>query len=80
MSDLVSINLRTTEDRANILTQLALDEDLSRTQLINHALDNYIEMRKQWDEGIKAGLKQVREGKVVPIEEVFKDLGVDLEN
>lgn len=80
MTQTIPVSIRLTPEKASLLDEMAKHGDHSRNRLINVAIDTYIEMRQQWDEGITEALREIEAGQVVPAEEVFarleKTLGI----
>lgn len=72
MTETISINLRTTPEKAQILADLANQQDRSRNYLINQALDSYIHMQQDWIDGVEKARVEIRNGHSIPIDEVFK--------
>lgn len=70
----IPVSIRISPEKANLLDDLAKRDDRSRNYVINTAIDAYLAMRQQWDEGILQALQEVEEGKVSPAEEVFARL------
>lgn len=80
MTQTIPVSIRLTPEKAGILDEMAKQGEHSRNHLINIAIDTYLEMRQQWDEGIEEAMREVKSGLVVPAEEVFarleKTLGI----
>lgn len=74
MTDTTSINLRTTPKKAEILAELATKQDRSRNYLINQAIDTYLHMQHEWIKGVEKGMKEAREGKLILLDDVMKEL------
>lgn len=80
MTQTVPVSIRLTPEKASLLDEMAKQGERSRNNLINLAIDTYLEMRKQWDDGIEEAIREVRAGLVTPAEKVFarleKTLGI----
>ncbi len=69
-----SISLRTTMDKIAEIDSLAKSSARSRNSLLNEALEYYIDLKKWEFEEIKKGLKDIEEGRIIPFEQVVKEL------
>lgn len=74
MTQTIPVSIRIASEKAVILDEMARGSEQSRNQLINAAIDTYIEMRQQWDQGIIEALREVEADQVVAAEKVFARL------
>ena len=69
-----TISFRADPKKINKLDTLAATQDRPRSYLINEAINNYIELHAYQDELVRAGLKEMREGRTLTHEEVERRL------
>ena len=69
-----TISFRAVAEKIDSLDSLAAAQDRSRSYLINEAITNYIELHAYQDALVRAGLEEMRKGRVVSHEEVVKGL------
>jgi predicted transcriptional regulator len=65
--------MRLNEDKIKVLDKIADMEERSRNHLLNDALDNYLEMKQAWIDGINEALEDIEAGRVHSYEEVMKE-------
>lgn len=69
------ITVRTSKEMIARIDALAASMDRSRNYLVGQALEEYLE-RNAWQiERIEAGLADLRAGRVIPAEDVFREIG-----
>ena len=66
----VSVSFRTDQKKVKQLDSLAKRQRRARTQLIDEALENYIEIQKWQMEEIRIAIKEADAGDFAPDEEV----------
>jgi predicted transcriptional regulator len=69
-----TVSIRLTPDKITALNAIAEQQQHSRNQIMNQAIDYYLEMHQAWEDGIKAAIQQVEEGKDLPAKEVFDEV------
>jgi predicted transcriptional regulator len=69
-----TISFRADAEKIDTLDSLAAAQDRPRSYLINEAITNYIELHAYQDALVRAGLEEMRKGRVVRHEEVVKGL------
>jgi predicted transcriptional regulator len=69
-----TIIFRTAAKTIEVLDSLAAAQDRLRSDLINEAIDNYIELRACQDALVREGLEEIRQDRVVSHEEVVRRL------
>jgi predicted transcriptional regulator len=69
-----TISFRADADKIDALDSLAEAQNRPRSYLINEAITNYIEMHAYQDALVRAGLQDMRKGRLVSHEEVVKRL------
>lgn len=66
----VSVSFRTDQKKVKQLDSLAKRQHRARTQLIDEALENYLEVQKWQMEEIKTAIREADAGNFAPDEEV----------
>lgn len=75
-----NITIRTDKELIDKISALAKSMDRSRNWVIEDALASYIDLQEWQIRKIKKSMQQAREGKLIPIEEVFAELDKKIEN
>jgi predicted transcriptional regulator len=66
------ITFRAPAKKINALDSLARTRRLTRTQVLNEAIDEYLALNEQWKAQIKEGIRQCEAGETIPHEEVLR--------
>lgn len=69
-----TISFRAVAEKIDTLDSLAAARDRSRSYLINEAITNYIELHAYQNALVRAGLEEMREGRLIGHDEVVKRL------
>jgi len=72
MTQTVPVSIRLTPEKASLLDEMAKQGERSRNNLINLAIDTYLEMHEAWVDGIEAAIRQDDSGLTFPADEVFQ--------
>ncbi len=65
-----TISFRAPADKIDALDALAEAQDRPRSYLINEAITSYVELHAYQDALVRKGLEEMRQGRVVPHQEV----------